>query len=250
MSPELGEARNLASSLVLWMLVSIVLLSFVERFVHRVLMHRRILPAVLYRSLAFLDDYQQAHAVLHHRTYYRRFDFEPDPVGREIDLRLGPYTAVRLYAGVFPMVLALAMVDLLGAAVFSVVAVAHMYSWGLIHREMHVPTSRILNRLTAYRFLARYHYLHHRYPRLNFNLLNPLADFLLGTVARPMPCDIREMLRLGYLKPRHPRTLQRLGRRKERVELPARSGCYLKMVRPRPQRRRKTRQVTPLNVRG
>ena len=248
MSIELGEARSLASSLVLWILASIVLLSFVERFVHRVLMHRRTLPAALYQYLAFLDDYQQAHAVLHHRKYYRQFNFEPDPVGREIDLRLGPYTAVRLYAGVFPMVLALAMVDLLGAAVFSVVAVAYMYSWGLIHREMHVPTSRVLKKLAMYRFLARYHYLHHRYPRLNFNLLNPLADFLLGTVARPMPCDIREMLRLGYLNPRHVRTLQRLGRRKECVELPARNGCCPKMVRARPHRRRKIKQATQLKV--
>ena len=197
MSDELVEAGRWAARLVLWISVSAMLLSFIERFIHRFLMHRRILPPALYRRLAFLEGYLNAHAVLHHATYYRRFSFEPDPVGREIDLRLGFHTAARLYAGVFPAVLVLGLIEPLGAAVFSVVAVGHMYLWGLLHHEMHVPASRALQDLAAYRFLARYHFLHHRYLRFNYNLVNPLADMMLGTVAHAKLCDVREMLRLG-----------------------------------------------------
>ena len=222
MNTELVAVWNWAARLMLWMLVSAVLLSFIERFIHRFLMHRRTFPRALYRRLAFLESYLTAHAVLHHATYYRRFNFEADPVGREIDLRLGPGTAIRLYVGVIPLVLVLGLFEPLGAAVFSGLAVGHMYLWGLLHREMHVPASRLLQSFPAYRFLARYHFLHHRYPRFNLNLVNPLADMVLGTVARAEPRDIREMLRLGYLEPRHPRTLERLRRRVEEVDLPAR----------------------------
>lgn len=226
MNAELVAVGNWIVPLVLWVLASVALLSFIERFIHRFLMHRRVFPRALYRRLPFLQSYQTAHAVLHHATYYRRFNFEPDPVGRETDLRLGPETAIRLYAGVSPLVLALGLFDPLGAAVFSVLAIGYMYLWGLLHREMHVPASRLLQSLAAYRFLARYHFLHHRYPHLNFNLLNPLADVTFGTVARAAPRDIREMLRLGYLYPRHPRTAERLRGHVEEVDLPARASRH------------------------
>jgi len=215
---------NPLATVAAWVFASVVLLSFIEHFVHRALMHRRGLPPALYRRFAFLEGYWRAHAVLHHATYYRRFNFEPDPLGREIDMRLGVRTAARLYAGVFPLVLLLWLVEPVGAIVFSVVAFTHMYFWGLVHHEMHVPASGFLQRRAAYRFLARYHFLHHRYPVLNLNVVNPLADRVLGTIARPKPCDVREMLRLGYLRPRHPRTLQRLARHVELLELPARGG--------------------------
>jgi hypothetical protein len=204
--------------------VTVVLLSFIEHFVHRSIMHRRGLPLALYRRLSFLDGYWRAHAVLHHATYYRRFNFEPDPLGREIDMRLGLRTAARLYAGVFPAVLLLGLTEPMGAVVFSLAAVAHMYLWGVVHHEMHVPASHFLQRRAAYRFLARYHLLHHRYPGRNLNVVNPLADVVLGTLAHAKLCDVREMLRLGYLRPRDPRTLQRLGRRVEVFELPAGAG--------------------------
>jgi hypothetical protein len=207
-----------------WVVASVVLLSFFEHFVHRAIMHRRGLAPTLYRRFAFLDGYWRAHAVLHHATYYRRFNFEPDPVGREIDMRLGLQTAARLYAGVAPAVLLFALAEPLGAVLFSALALTQMYAWGLVHHEMHVPASRFLQRRAVYRFLARYHFLHHRYPACNLNVVNPLADIVLGTIARPKLCDVREMIRLGYLRPRNPRTPQRLGCRPEVLELPAGGG--------------------------
>ena len=207
----------------LWVLASVVLLSFLEYFIHRAFMHRRSLPAWLSRRLDWLRQYHHAHAVLHHSTYFRRFNYEPDPVGQETDLRLGLATGVRLYAAASPLILGLSLIAPSGALVFSVAAGAHMYLWGLLHREMHIPRSQLLQRLAFYRLLARHHFLHHRYPGCNYNVVFPLADVVFGTVARAKACDLREMLRLGYLRAHRPKTLDRLARRTEHVALPASS---------------------------
>ncbi len=238
MSAAFASVGAWVTTLVLWFVLSVVLLSFIEHFIHRHFMHRRSLPSGLYRRLAFLDEYFHAHAVLHHTTFYRVFNFEPDPVGREIDMRLGFLTAARLYAGASPIALGLVLVAPAGAAIFSVVAIAHMYLWGVLHHEMHVPASRFLQGLAAYRFLARHHFLHHRYPRRNFNVVIPLADALIGTLAQAKLCDIREVLRLGHLLPRHPRTAERLGRRMEHPDLPARRLAAGQMRRIMPGRTR------------
>lgn len=208
-------------SLTAWLIANIALISFLEYVVHCQFMHRRFLPLHLYQRFPFLEDYFHAHAILHHTTYYRRFNFEPDPLGREIDLRLSLKTGLLLYASISPLVIALAVFAPLGAFAFSIVAATHMYLWGVLHHEMHVPDSRFLQQSASYRFLARYHFLHHRYPKKNFNVVVPLADFFLGTQAHPRPCDLREMIRLGYLTPSHHETIDRLVHRNECPSLPA-----------------------------
>ena len=50
-----------------------------------------------------------------------------------------------------------------------------------------------------YRFLARHHVMHHRQTGTNFNVVLPLADYIVGTVAKPKETDIAEMKRLGYV---------------------------------------------------
>jgi len=184
-------------------------------------MHRRLFSSKIYRTIPFLDNYFRAHAVLHHTKYYRIFNFEPDHVGREIDMRLGLFTAIRLYAATFPLVLALAIIDLQGAVEFTLVAFLHMYLWGLLHHEMHVPKNSLIQQSRAFRFLARYHFLHHRYPRRNYNVIIPIADILMGTFAEARSCDLREMLRLGYLSPRRSKTQDSLSRHVRLIRLPA-----------------------------
>jgi hypothetical protein len=46
------------------------------------------------------------------------------------------------------------------------------------------------------RAMIRHHWMHHRYPRYNFNLLL-LGDTLLGTHRRPSEKDLRDMAALG-----------------------------------------------------
>ena len=47
--------------------------------------------------------------------------------------------------------------------------------------------------------------MHHQQTDKNFNVVCPLIDFLTGRVAKPNATDIREMIRLGYIKPRSER---------------------------------------------
>jgi hypothetical protein len=65
--------------------------------------------------------------------------------------------------------------------------------WNKIHLEMHKPEQRIFSKWQSYRFLARNHWLHHRYQSKNFNVVFPLADYVLGTRAEANDADIRCM---------------------------------------------------------
>jgi hypothetical protein len=49
-------------------------------------------------------------------------------------------------------------------------------------------------------YVACYHYLHHKYPKYNFNIVLG-GDFLLHTFKQPAPTDIEEMNKLGLTYP-------------------------------------------------
>ena len=59
MSAVLASIEAWVTILVLWFVASVMLLSFIEHFIHRCFMHRRPLPAGLYRHLTFLDEYSR-----------------------------------------------------------------------------------------------------------------------------------------------------------------------------------------------
>lgn len=213
-----------AIHLIVWFCVSIVLLSFIEYVLHRDFMHRKVFSGRLHRRLPFLEEYFRIHAILHHTTYYRCFNYEPDPKGREIDIRLGFRTGFRLFITIIPLVFVLGSVEPAGGILFLCMAIGLMNLWGLVHQEMHIPSSPFLQNLAMYRFLARRHFLHHRYPARNYNVVIPIVDWLMRTVAKAKPTDVRELIRLGFLVPRHQQTYRRLARHKSRPDLPARRG--------------------------
>jgi sterol desaturase/sphingolipid hydroxylase (fatty acid hydroxylase superfamily) len=64
---------------------------------------------------------------------------------------------------------------------------------------MHKPEDRFFAHWPAYKFLARHHYLHHRYPNKNFNVVFPLADYVLRTNARASDADLEGMRAEGIL---------------------------------------------------
>jgi len=74
-----------------WLLFSYVFDSFVEHQIHQHLMHRRRLPKWVYRMSPYMLETFEAHAVRHHGKWYKEFDFEPDPAGREynLDIKVG-----------------------------------------------------------------------------------------------------------------------------------------------------------------
>ncbi|MBI2475775.1 MAG: sterol desaturase family protein [Candidatus Taylorbacteria bacterium] len=51
-----------------------------------------------------------------------------------------------------------------------------------LHWCMHLPKSRRLEFGSAFRWVNGHHLLHHRWPTTNFNVVLPLADWILGTL--------------------------------------------------------------------
>ncbi len=80
---------------------------------------------------------------------------------------------------------------------FIAVVTFHHWVWNKIHLEMHKPEQRKFSHWPVYKFLARYHWLHHKYPNKNFNVVFPLADYLLGTSVQASSSDIEQMKKLG-----------------------------------------------------
>ena len=99
-----------------------------------------------------------------------------------------------------PIAVLMATISWQGAMTLLIVVGLHHFIWNQIHMEMHKPEKRFFSTWSAYKFLARYHYLHHRYPNKNFNVVLPLADYVLGTHIRASKSDLEEMRRLGCLR--------------------------------------------------
>jgi len=78
---------------------------------------------------------------------------------------------------------------------------SHHWAWNKIHLEMTKPEQRVFSTWAVYKFLARYHWLHHRYQNKNFNVVFPLADYVLGTNARANRVDLKFIQQIGIAPP-------------------------------------------------
>lgn len=181
-----------------------ILITFAEYGIHRHVMHRKQFPAWIYRLNPDMKTQFHNHAVLHHGTFYKSFDHEPTSEGKFFNLRILPADTLRLLVVFSPIMLLLAMfISIYSAATLVALIVGHNLLWGVVHVQMHVPEGNRWFRETAYfRFIARHHFMHHQRSGKNYNVVLPLADFILGASTKPRISDVREMLRLGYLAPR------------------------------------------------
>lgn len=170
-------------------ILSCVLMSFIEHQVHSRLMHTR--------SLARFKKTFEAHAITHHRDHYGQvFSDEPVPPGEDKEIRL---TVRKAPIKALPIAALIALFYWPAAIVFVLTATLHHWVWNKIHLEMHKPEQRIFSSWPIYKFLAGYHWLHHKYPNKNFNVVFPLADYVFGTSVRSTRAEQEEMSRLGFL---------------------------------------------------
>jgi len=177
-------------------------------------MHQKRFAKGVYSLLPYLVEVFESHAVRHHAKWYRKFDYEPDSVGREENLEILLIDVFAMLLLTMPAWAILMWFNLWGGIVFISVFFIHRFLWNTIHRQMHIPEDVIFRNWSVYRFLARHHFLHHRNAKKNFNVVFPLTDVFFGSVGVPKLKDVREMLRLGHLLPRSARTqrsLHRLG---------------------------------------
>lgn len=165
-----------------WILFCCILMSFIEHQVHARIMHRR--------SIERFRKAFEAHAIFHHKHYSEIFSDEPVPDGEDKEIRL---TTRKAPMKALPFAAIISLVSWQCGLVFIGVVVFHHWAWNKIHLEMHKPEQRGFSRWPIYQFLARYHWLHHRYPNKNFNVVFPFADYVLGTCARPNAVDLKLM---------------------------------------------------------
>jgi hypothetical protein len=174
-----------------WLVFSCILMSFIEHQVHRKLMHRKNFLSA--RTASFKRMFE-AHAWFHHRHYGEIFSDEPVARGEDEEIQL---TVRKAPIKAAPFAALIALVSWEGALIFVGVVVFHHWAWNKIHLEMHKPEQRIFSTWPLYQFLARYHCLHHRHVNRNFNVVFPLADYVLGTGVRVNDGDLAYMKKSG-----------------------------------------------------
>ena len=170
---------------------------FVSRILHPSLLDAQTAaPAIAVPLAARPELAFSNHNVLHHeRSLQGLLNHEDDPAGRTISLRLDLW--IGLVAGLL-IGLALYPLSLVAGPVFVTVLLLHHLAWNLIHDEMHNPLHpRWFGHSWFFRFFARYHWMHHKYPGKNYNVVLPCADFIFGKYARPTAVDRSEMRAIG-----------------------------------------------------
>ncbi|HEY9733252.1 MAG TPA: hypothetical protein V6C89_15140 [Drouetiella sp.] len=176
-----------------WLIFSCILMSFIEHQVHARLMHRRFFLA---DKIAALAKVYKNHAVNHHATYAFIFSDDPVPKGTDRGIRLNVKEG--LYESI-PFAALLACLSWIAAICFVSIVILHHCLWNLIHLEMHKPEQRFFSNWRVYKFLARHHMMHHKYPMRNFNVVFPIADYVLGTAVKPGYAEKAEFYRMGLL---------------------------------------------------
>lgn len=174
-----------------------LIFSFVEWWVHRTVMHRRSLPAFLYRRLPYFEATYAHHAILHHQTYYQAYDDEPDPQGRELNIRFVLSDLLSSNLFLLPLHAAYWLWLPVGSAALFLMLLSYWFLWNALHAEMHMPSNHWAYKNPIFRFLNQHHYLHHMHPGRNFNVVFPLVDYLFRTVQRPSAEERRDMEAYG-----------------------------------------------------
>jgi hypothetical protein len=174
-----------------------IVVSTLEYTFHRFLMHQG-LPEWAYKVLPFFRNVRDHHRA-HHTIYYKQFDYEPDPIGRDLNLTFGPEHFLLIMLSYLPLlVLSAYLVSLVPVIVFMCIAFAHYFLWNTIHVAMHHGDHPYWSRSRVYKYLARNHYLHHQDTHARFNIVCPFADFVVGTWHGSSENEDRELERLGF----------------------------------------------------
>ncbi|MBD2136916.1 hypothetical protein H6F32_04775 [Anabaena sp. FACHB-1237] len=197
---------SLLVSIIGSIVVSEIVFSFTEHQMHSRVMHKKTLPKWFYKKYPIFEDIFEGHAIRHHGIWYRDFDFEPNEAGRNDNIRFRTLDVIIIMTCLLPINALFFAVSPICGITFIVMLLIHGNVWNTIHTQMHLPTPAFFSNWGIYKWLAVHHYMHHQFTNKNYNIVFPLADYILGTKIPARRKDIRELLRLGYIEPKSART--------------------------------------------
>ena len=161
-------------------ILSFCLGSIIEWFVHKDLMH----------SIQWMKTPHQRHAVEHHAErkapgkYYAKADelkeyhlfetsFMPALWILHAPLFFGAYKLFGLASGV-------------GVAAGTA---AYVIGYEVLHWYIHCPDEFLFRNARWFQYMSEHHRLHHNKASVNYNVVFPLGDWLLGTYHKQLPID-------------------------------------------------------------
>lgn len=164
-------------SLVVALLITLVYCSFMEYFVHRVGMHTQWISKWSFKR----------HAIQHHsqRRSLKTF-YSPDKyiIWDSSAIPLLWLIHAPLYWGVGKLF-----------GFWAGVGVAIGAGWyvgfyEVLHFHIHTPRNQWFQRTRLFQWWCEYHRIHHHQARLNYNVILPIADLVLGTFSlKEMPVE-------------------------------------------------------------
>ena len=147
--------------------------SFFEWYWHKYWMHQVRPPKEAFRG----------HTVVHHGVYKGddRFFLPDDKHPNHILLK--PYALPAIILAHLPILLLIEkfwIPNVLWGAMVTMLVYFVIYEY--MHWNMHVPRKQFVERFHWFQFLRSHHKLHHQYYQVNFCVLFPLADWVMGTL--------------------------------------------------------------------
>jgi hypothetical protein len=166
---------------------SLIYGSFFEWTFHRFVMHRRI----RWFSLPF-----ELHAVQHHGLFGADHTYHAQDEDMKKHVLFVARDYIFLLAVNFPVALGVELFFgrpmVLG---WFLATLGYLQTFNMIHWRFHVPSETWFQRSRLFLWLKRHHLLHHENPKRNTNVVIPLADLCLGTLAMK-PLNAERVLKL------------------------------------------------------
>lgn len=158
-------------------LCGLVYASFFEWVLHRFVMHKI--------TLGFKYAFE-AHAKVHHGTYKGDNTYHAHEKAdvKKIPMAWWNGPVLIILSSVPPTLLLSWPLDVWWVTAGVVIAVAVYYAtYEYLHWCMHYPKERWFERTKVFKWIDRHHLIHHQQMHRNFNVVLPIADWLLGTLA-------------------------------------------------------------------
>ncbi|MEP6756979.1 MAG: hypothetical protein ABJA67_15850 [Chthonomonadales bacterium] len=162
----------MATPLIVGLAMGLVYGSFLEWFIHKVVMHSTSIS-----QLAF-----DRHAIEHHvqRRSLKTFYIAPEEDDKYHLLESSVIPL--LWFGHLPVYIAVGYFYNVWAGIgVATSGMLYLLGYEFIHFFIHVPKGHWFQRTRLFRFYCEYHRVHHHKAKINYNIVIPFADFVLRT---------------------------------------------------------------------